>query len=217
MAHTVLVPAARIVRWFENFASRHNGSRLESIHGALIAYGADGARAEARLSWDRPYDGPADPAAFADQVTQPVRWGLLLVRKGGFAVAGGTTPEPTFHKVGQRHVQGRSKAGGWSQQRFARRRAGQARQAFEAAADHASRILVDELKGPQVLCCGGDHAAVDAVLSDPRLTDVAEARTSRWISSGDPKAAVLAQAVTDAWSAEVEIEEPYPAPKACPP
>ena len=65
-------------------------------------------------------------------------------------------------KVGQRHVQGRTKAGGQSQQRFARRRDNQARQAYEAAAEHAARILT----GRMPVVTGGDHAAVEAVLSD---------------------------------------------------
>jgi hypothetical protein len=207
VTHTVLVPATRVARWFENFGTRHDGSRTETAGGALLAYGGDGATAVARLPWDRPYDGPPDPGALVAEATRPTRWGILLVRKGGFAVAGGTTPEPSRRKVGQRHVQGRSKAGGWSQQRFARRREGQARQAFEAAADHAARILVDELHGVDVLCCGGDHAAVDAVLADPRLTRVAQARCSRWLSTGDPKASALAQAITDAWSVGIEIDE----------
>lgn len=181
---------------------------MEAAAGVLVGHGGDGARAEARLPWDRRYEGPADPAAFAEHVSRPVRWGLLIVRKGGFAVAGGTTPEPSLRKVGQRHVQGRSKAGGWSQQRFARRREGQARQAYEAAADHAVRILLDELGGVDVLCCGGDHLAVQAVLDDPRLAKIAHAQVSRWLSTGDPRPAVLAQAVADAWSCELRIDEP---------
>ena len=68
-------------------------------------------------------------------------WGVLLVRKGGFAVARLAAERLVESKVGQRHVQGRTKAGGQSQQRFARRRDNQARQAYEAAADHAARIL----------------------------------------------------------------------------
>ena len=68
-------------------------------------------------------------------------------------------------KVGQRHVQGRTKAGGQSQQRFARRRDNQARVAYEAAAEHAARIL----DGVPAVVTGGDHAAVEAVLSDRRL------------------------------------------------
>ena len=62
-------------------------------------------------------------------------------------------------------MQGRTKAGGQSQQRFARRRDNQARQAYEAAADHAARIL-GRVALPVVT--GGDHAAVDEVLADPR-------------------------------------------------
>ena len=88
-------------------------------------------------------------------------------------------------KVGQRHVQGRTKAGGQSQQRFARRRDNQARQAYEAAADHAARIL-----GPAAspaLVTGGDHAAVDAVLADPRLGPVPV--VGPWLAVPDPRRA----------------------------
>ena len=70
---------------------------------------------------------------------------MLLVRKGGFAVAPPARLRIAESKVGQRHVQGRTKAGGQSQQRFARRRDNQARQAYEAAADHAARILAPGL------------------------------------------------------------------------
>jgi len=207
VTRTVLVPAGRVVRWFENFATRHGGATVSVADGALRGQGEDGSVAEATLPWGREYDGPADPAAFAVQVDQPVHWGLLIVRKGGFAVAGGTTPTPTLHKVGHRHVQGRSKAGGWSQQRFARRREGQARVAFEAASDHAVRILVDGLGRVDALCCGGDHAAVEAVLSDPRLAQVAARRIDRWVNAGEPNADVLTQAVADAWSASIRIDE----------
>ena len=53
-------------------------------------------------------------------------------------------------KVGSAYVQGRTKAGGWSQQRFARRRQNQTVKAFAVAADAASTVLlpvVDELVG----------------------------------------------------------------------
>jgi hypothetical protein len=197
-----------VVRWFENFATRHGGATLSVVDGTLRGDGADGSIAKARLPWDREYEGPADPGEFARQIEEPIRWGLLIVRKGGFAVAGGTTPEPSAHKVGHRHVQGRSKAGGWSQQRFARRREGQARQAFEAAAAHASRVLGEGLDGIDVLCCGGDHSAVEAVLTDPRLREIALKQVGRWVNAAEPSGAVLAQAVADAWAAAVEIAEP---------
>ena len=107
----------------------------------------------------------AEVGALVDAAVAPPRWGVLLVRKGGFAIARMDGVEMVEHKIGQRHVQGRTKAGGQSQQRFARRRDNQARQAYEAAAEHAARILA----GVAVVVTGGDHGAVEAVLADPRL------------------------------------------------
>ena len=86
-ARTVLIPAARVERWFENFAARHGPASYDVRGGALHASAPDGAEAEARLPFARPYAGPGDPAALAAAVVAPDRWGVLLVRKGGFAVA----------------------------------------------------------------------------------------------------------------------------------
>jgi hypothetical protein len=207
-SRTVLVPRERIVRWFENFGTRHGAGSLAVRQGRLVALAPDGALAEAALPFAQPYAGPPDVVALRDASAGPVRWGVLLVRKGGFAVAGGTTERPVLTKVGQRHVQGRTKAGGQSQQRFARRRDNQARQAYEAAAEHAHRILVDELGGVDALVCGGDRAAVDAVLGDPRLAGPAARRTDLWLPVPDPRRVVLDQAVADAWSVRVEVTDP---------
>ena len=154
-SRTVLVPAERLVRWFNNFGTRHGGPTLAVRDGRLVATAPDGAVAEAALPFGQVYDGPPDVSGFRDAVLEPVRWGVLLVRKGGFAVAAGTSASIAASKVGSRHVQGRTKAGGQSQQRFARRRDNQARQAYEAAADHAHRILVQEAGGVVALVCGG--------------------------------------------------------------
>ena len=106
----------------------------------------------------------------------PPRWGVLLVRKGGFAVARLERERTVESKVGQRHVQGRTKAGGQSQQRFARRRDNQARAAYEAAAEHAARILA----GVRLVVTGGDHAAVEAVLTDRRLASPGRRTARSW-------------------------------------
>jgi hypothetical protein len=209
-SRTVLVPAERLVRWFENFGARHGRPGLAVREGRLLATAPDGAVAEVALPFDQEYDGPADVAALREAATREVRWGLLLVRKGGFAVAAGCSPVPQWSKVGQRHVQGRTKAGGQSQQRFARRRENQARQAYEAAAEHAHRILVQEAGGVAVLVCGGDRGAVEAVLIDPRLAAVAGCRTRAWLPVPDPRRSVLDQAVADAWSVTVTVADGEP-------
>ena len=47
----------------------------------------DGSTFLARLPFATSYDGPAEAGAFAEAAAAPERWGVLLVRKGGFAVA----------------------------------------------------------------------------------------------------------------------------------
>ncbi len=192
---TVLVPTTRLERWLANFADRHGPYVAD---GALTVTAEDGS--VARLT------GPFGVPVALPFVPPELAWGLLLVRKGGFAVAAGTTPTPTLQKHGRRHVQGRTKAGGQSQQRFARRRDNQARTAYAAAADHAHRILVQE-HPVEALVCGGDRSAVAAVLEDHRLWGLVDKVTGPWLAVPDPNAAVVRQAVADAWSLTVEIEE----------
>ena len=201
----VLIPSARVVRWFDNFGERHGPASYDVRGGALHATAADDATAVVSLPFGRAYVGAGDPAAFAAAVVAPDRWGVLLVRKGGFAVARLAGERVVESKVGQRHVQGRTKAGGQSQQRFARRRDNQARQAYEAAADHAVRILTGPL---DALVCGGDRAAVDAALSDPRLVCFAKVRADRWLAVPDPRRAVLDRAVLDACAVAITVTEP---------
>jgi hypothetical protein len=206
-SRTVLVPCDRIDRWFENFGGRHGGFELGVREGRLVATAEDTAEASLALPFDRVYRGPADVAAAREAAARPLRWGVLLVRKGGFAVAAGTTAAPDLTKVGSRHVQGRTKAGGQSQQRFARRRDNQAREAYSAAAEHACRVLLSGRDCVEALVCGGDRTAVEAVLSDPRLEGVAARRTGPWLPVPDPRRSVLDRAVVDAWSFVVTVRD----------
>lgn len=196
----VLVPVARWARWAENFERGHGATALAVTSGTLVGVAEDGSTFRARLPFDLSYDGPAEVPAFAAAASAPTDWGVLLVRKGGFAVARLHGSSVVDSKVGQRHVQGRTKAGGQSQQRFARRRENQARQAYEAAAGHATRILAG-LTGP--LVTGGDRPAVEEVLADPALARLAVVEP--WLAVPDPRRAVLDQAVLDACSLQVEV------------
>ncbi len=199
----IAVPAGRWPRWVANFEVRHGATRLEVVDGALRGSAADGSWFAARLPFDQEYAARADPADFAAAASPPATWGVLLVRKGGFAVARLAGEGIVESKVGQRHVQGRTKAGGQSQQRFARRRDNQARDAYRAAADHAALIL-EGLAGP--LVTGGDHAAVEAVLGDPRLAPQAAAVVGPWLAVADPRRSVLEGAIAEAQALRVSVE-----------
>jgi predicted NBD/HSP70 family sugar kinase len=196
----VLVPTARWARWIDNFERSHGETAYAVVDGALSGAADDGSTLSARLPFGASYAGVPTAAGLGEAMRVPGDWGVLLVRKGGFAMArlSGTTLGES--KTGQRHVQGRTKAGGQSQQRFARRRDNQARQAYEAAADHAARIL-GSLSGP--LVTGGDHGAVEEVLDDARLRGVVP--VPPWLAVPDPRRGVLEQAVADAQALQVEV------------
>ena len=196
----VLVPSVRWERWVDNFVASHGTTPLAVADGAMRGGADDGSHFVARLPFDTAYAGPAETPAFAAAAVTPRAWGVLLVRKGGFAVARLRGTEMVEHKIGQRHVQGRTKAGGQSQQRFARRRDNQARQAYEAAADHAARIV----GGAGTVVTGGDHGAVEAVLADPRLARLVV--VGPWLPVPDPRRAVLDQAILDAQAISVEVD-----------
>ena len=196
---SIAVPRARWARWLENFVSRHGETTYAVEGGALTGRAEDGSAFAASLPLDVAYDGSADPVEFVAALELPSRWGVLLVRKGGFAIARLGGEKVLESKVGQRHVQGRTKAGGQSQQRFARRRDNQARQAYEAAAEHAARIL----SGAMPVVTGGDRPAVEAVLTDPRLAALRV--VGPWLPVPEPRRGTLDAAIAEASGLRVEV------------
>src|SRR6266581_4362858 len=143
------------------------------------APGADGERAVAEAL-------AADAAA--DRTV-----GVLLVRLGGYAVGvfSGSPPRLVSSKTGSRLVHGRSAAGGWSQQRFARRREKQAAGALGAAADTAVAVLGPYAKRLDAVVLGGDRRAIATVRADPRLRPVLEHVVDRFLTVPDPRLTVL--------------------------
>jgi len=122
--------------------------------------------------------------------------GLLLLRRGGYAVGLARGGILEVAKAGRRHVQSRTAAGGWSQQRFARRRENQADALVGAVRDHVERILVAGAGGiPAGLVTGGDRALVAGVLADPRLRRLGELPRRELPDLPDPDAKVLRTAV----------------------
>ena len=115
--------------------------------------------------------------------------GVLLARKGGHAAGVFVGDALVSSKVGSRQVQGRTAAGGWSQQRFARRREGQAAVASQAAADVAVRILLAQPLDAVVT--GGERSAVAEVLADKRLAGLLPLVQPRLLDVPDPRLKVL--------------------------
>lgn len=175
--------AERLAKWLAGFAERHGETDRADRGDVVELIGADGARA-----WiDVPF--PPLTGDLLDHVLRERRVGVLLVRRGGFAVGVFDGTRLVASKVDSSYVQGTTKAGGWSQQRFARRRANQASAAFAEAADAAARVLGDaEL---DAFVAGGDRDAVRTVLADRRLAHLE--LTGPWLAVKDPKRKLLEQ------------------------
>lgn len=199
----LILPATRLPRWLDNFTTRHGETEVSVDAGALVATAADHSRAVVHLPWGRAYNGVAEVEAFLAETAPPPDWGVLLVRKGGFAMARMHGAQWHASKTGRRHVQGRTKAGGQSQQRFARRRDNQAKAAFAAAAEHAQRLLLSPTC--PILVVGGDRKAVDDVLTEQALLPLTERVVDPWLPVPDPRRNVLEQAVSDAGALHVNV------------
>ncbi|PRY61593.1 hypothetical protein BCF74_105152 [Knoellia remsis] len=171
------------------------------------------------------HDGPQ--RILSVETFEPRHLAVVLVRRGGYAVARVDGSTLVAHKVGTRHVQSRTAAGGWSQQRFARRRGNQADELVRAVADHAARVLgLDPSSGtagasaprpfqstgqdpstPWGLVVGGDRALVRDVLTDPRLRRLEELPRREFHDIGDPKRAVLDDVLRRARAVRVTIDD----------
>lgn len=151
-------------------------------------------------------DGPQRIVSVEDPL--PVPLVAVLIRRGGYAVAVvDAAGRLAAHKIGTRYVQSRTAAGGWSQQRFARRRANQADALVGGVQDHLDRILRESGVTPVALVTGGDRQLVAEVLADPRRGGLADLVSRAYGSISDPRRAVLDDVIRRARAYEIVIDD----------
>lgn len=156
------------------------------------------------------YDG-IEPVPLLAALDRDRRVGAFLVRLGGYAVGIFEGERLVISKVGQRLVHGRHRAGGSSANRFRRRREEQARMLHDDAAEEAVRLLLPELDRLDAVVLGGDRTAVAAALeADPRLAPLRERATLRFLTTPDPRRAVLERLPYEIYAAEVSDSEAGP-------
>ncbi|MCS7484694.1 acVLRF1 family peptidyl-tRNA hydrolase [Umezawaea endophytica] len=203
----VEVEPERLAGWFDRFSSRHCGVSRTVVDGDhLVVHAVDGTRAEV----DVPFPPLAEPtiAGLVEHALVPRRIGLLLVRLGGHSVGIAVNGVVEASTTDSRQVHGRNRAGGWSQQRFARRREGQARVALEAAAADAVRVLAPEVDSLDAVVLGGDRQALDVLRADRRLAAVFAKAGERVLDVAEPRRAVLDEAAVRARAVEVVVRAP---------
>lgn len=181
----------RLAKWLAGFAERHGTVACNATPTLVLVTAADGALAECEVPF--PPLAVDDPAAYAGLVAHTLRSrriGVVLVRLGGYAVGVFDGDKLISSKVGSRQVHGRSAAGGWSQQRFARRREGQVREALGDAADTVARVLL-AARDLDAIVLGGDRRAATAVMEDHRFAGLLPLVQPRVIDVPDPRLRVL--------------------------
>ncbi|MBB4765326.1 acVLRF1 family peptidyl-tRNA hydrolase [Amorphoplanes digitatis] len=196
------VAPERLSRWLENFAARHG----PWIGDGLLLTAADGATAELVPPPGAP---PVDDLESLRREADAVRRiGLLLARKGAVAVGVAEGTKLVVSKVDTHYVQGRTAAGGWSQQRFARRRDNQAKAAAADGAGIAARLLLPEVRGLSALVTGGDRTAVESILAAPNLRPLAALRAERFLDVPEPRRTVLEEAAAQARTVRILVRDP---------
>jgi Actinobacteria/chloroflexi VLRF1 release factor len=217
----VEVPPERLVSWVTAFARRHGAASVsrDEAGTAVTFTAADGSAAECHPPFPPLPERASgcEPAAAAEQIVAHSvadrTVGVLLVRLGGFAVGvfAGAPPRLAGSKTGRRPVHGRSAAGGWSQQRFARRRDNQAATALRAAADAAAVVLGQYgADGLDAVVLGGDKRAVAGLRGDARLAPYLDRATGRFLTVPDPRPAVLAHIPSAYLAIRIRVTEAEP-------
>jgi hypothetical protein len=220
----VEVPPERFVAWIVTFAERHGGADGVAAawtvppagNGGRVTFSAaDGAAAECHppfASATAGISGVREAAeALAADAAADRTVGVLLVRLGGYAVGvfSGAPPRLMSSKAGSRPVHGRSAAGGWSQQRFARRRENQAATALRAAADAAAEVFGPY--GPariDAVVLGGDKRSAAGLRDDARLTAYLALAADRFLTVPDPRLAVLRDTPRAFQAIRIRLTEP---------
>jgi hypothetical protein len=210
----VEVEPERLAGFLERFTAGHGGALSTTVEPRRVDMAAaDGWTASIPVPF-----GPlsAEPGEYAGLVVQslldhlmvPRTIGLLLVRLGGYSVGIARAGVVLTSSTGSRLVHGRSAAGGQSQQRFARRREGQARVALRAAADTAARVLLPRVAELDAVVLGGDSAALRNLAADPRLLALLQRAEPRVLDIVEPRRAVLDDAARRAQCVEVQLDPP---------
>lgn len=204
----VWVTPERIGGWIDRFGDRHGGYVATRTDRALDLVG-DGEAARLALPGQPMLPAGDDPvAAFVSAANVPRVVGLLLIRRGGYSVGIAEGAVIVTHRTGTRYLQGRTAAGGWSQQRFARRRANQAKAGLDKAREAIVDVVLPRAADLDEIVAAGERQAVREVLSDAQVAGLNVLLRQDMLPSGPASYAALGDLLTRARSVSVLMTTP---------
>jgi hypothetical protein len=198
----VEVPPERLVGFLSRFGARNGGLADLATDGVTVRIrGGDGTLAQIEVGDREPVE------ALLAHLAGLGTLGVILVRGGAHSVGLARDGAVLRSSTDRAYLQGRTAAGGWSQQRFARRRGNQRTASLADAADTAVRVLTDpHSPPPAALVLGGDRPALAQVLADPRLAALAARPRRTFADIPEPRRAVLDEVAARSLSVPIVIE-----------
>lgn len=210
----VEVPPERLVGWVNRFAGRNSGLRSVSTDGRTVVVDAgDGTTAEMAVPFGPMAIGTREPVeALIDHLGGIGAVGIVLVRGGAHSIGVARNGQVLSSSTDRAYLQGRTAAGGWSQQRFARRRDNQRSASYDSAASTAARVLVPVAPSLSGLVLGGDRRGLADVLADSRLAGLAALPVRTFPDIAEPRRAVLEEIARRSVSVEITVRPPNSSP-----
>ncbi len=199
-----------LVGWVNRFGVRNGGLAEITVDTSGVGLaGTDGTTARIAVPFPPMVRGTREPIeAVLDHIAGLGPVAVLLVRAGAHSVGvaeRGVVEESSTRRA---YVQGRTAAGGWSQQRYARRRDNQLTSSLEHAADLAARVVMPELHRLVGLVVGGDPGAIDRVLADRRLAGLTALPRRSFPDIPEPRRVVLDEVALRAMTVEITVRPP---------
>lgn len=196
-SRTVFVSAARLPGWVDRFSTAHGTlEHAEDTDDGVLLRMRDGATALLTPPWPddgRPGRGGELLARLASVAAQERQIGIVLVRRGGYAVGIAVAGKLLAHKVGSPSA--RSRGGD------------QGTAIVERASQEGAKIF--GVHRFEYLATGGDKQLVESVLAAPTLRKYAKLARLAPLPVADPKMDVLTRAAADFCAVRIHISDAH--------
>lgn len=192
-SRSTFVPPERLEGWVVRFGEAHGGLEVNAHDDGVALTCADGASAGLLPPWPadgRPGIGASSLERLAHRSQQSRSVGVLLIRRGGYAVGVAQNGTLLAHKCGKRNVSGRTATGGL----------------MSTAAGYAATVFAAYRLDYVVL--GGDKTLAQQVVAEPELAAYLRIPRLPLLDVPDPRLRVLEQAARDVRSVRVKVWDP---------
>ena len=179
--------------WVNRFAGRNTGvADLVAHPDRLEILGGDGTLARIEVPFAPMSIGHREPVeALVNHLAGIGLLGLVLVRGGAHSIGTAKDGVVLSSSTDRAYLQGRTAAGGWSQQRYARRRGNQLTASLADSAATVQRLLLPFAGRLGGVVLAGDASALRKVMAEPALAPLAALPSRTFGDIPEPRRAVL--------------------------